>query len=89
MDDLPESDLLRFVEQAVALASRAVDRYSSKFSKKRYTLRQHVVRLEVKKTITYCDLVDELIEMPRTPDSSISIPSLPPRRSARRSTDRR
>lgn len=67
MDDLPKSDLLRFVERAVELASRVVARYSSKFSKKRYTLRQHVVLLclKVKKTTTYRDLVDELIEMPR------------------------
>jgi IS5 family transposase len=67
MDDLPKSDLLRFVERAVELASRAVAGYSSKFSKKRYTLRQHVVLLclKVKKTTTYRDLVDELIEMPR------------------------
>lgn len=45
MHDRPKSDLLGLVERAVALASRAVARYSSKVSKKRYTLRQHVVLL--------------------------------------------
>jgi hypothetical protein len=43
MDDLPKSDLLRFVEHAVKFAPRAVDRYSSKYLKTRYTLRQHTV----------------------------------------------
>lgn len=87
MNDLPKSDLLRFVERAVELASRAVARYSSKFSKKRYTLRQHVVLLclKVKQTTTYRDLVDELIEMPRIRDASTSIRLLHPRHSVRRS----
>ncbi|MFB1064830.1 IS5 family transposase [Natrinema sp. H-ect4] len=78
MNDLPKSDLLRFVERAVELASRAVARYSSKFSKKRYTLRQHVVLLclKVKKTTTYRDLVDELIEMPRIRDA-LNLDSIP------------
>lgn len=78
MDDLPKSDLVRFVERAVALASRAVARYSSKFSEKRYTLRQHVVLLclKVKKTTSYRDLVDELIEMPRIRDS-LELDSIP------------
>jgi hypothetical protein len=71
MDDLPKSNLLRFVEQAVEIASRSVAQYSSKFSKKRYTLRQHLVLLclKVKKTTTFRDLVDELIEMPRIRDA--------------------
>jgi IS5 family transposase len=78
MDDLPKSDLLRFVERAVTLASRAVARYSSKFSKRRYTLRQHAVLLclKVKKTTTNRDLVDELIEMPRIRDS-LNLDSIP------------
>jgi hypothetical protein len=71
MNHLPKSDLLRFVKKAVELASRSVARYSSKFSKKRYTLRQHVVLpcLKVKKTTTYRELADELIEMPRIRDA--------------------
>jgi len=42
-------------------------RYSSKFSKHRYTLPQHVVLLclKVRKNTTYRGLLDELIEMPR------------------------
>jgi len=43
MEALPESRLLRFVKQALHLARRAVARYSSKFSKRRYTL--HVTLL--------------------------------------------
>lgn len=45
MNDLPKSDLLPFVERAIELARRAAARYSSKYSKTRYTLRQHVVLL--------------------------------------------
>ncbi|ELZ15358.1 transposase IS4 family protein [Natrinema limicola JCM 13563] len=67
MEVLPKSRLLRFVEQAMHLARRAVARYSSKFSKRRYTLHQHIVLLclKVRKNTTYRTLLDELIEMPR------------------------
>ena len=67
MQALPKSRLLRFVEQAYHLARRAVARYSSKFSKRRYTLHQHIVLLclKVRKNTTYRGLLDELIEMPR------------------------
>ena len=67
MESLPKSRLLRFVEQAMHLARRAVARYSSKFSKRRYTLHQHIVLLclKVRKNTTYRMLLDELIEMPR------------------------
>ena len=67
MDDLPKSRLLRFVDRVIVLARRAVERFSTRYSRKRFTLRQHVVLLclKVKKTITYRDLGDELIEMPR------------------------
>ncbi len=49
------------------LARRAVARYSSKFSKRRYTLHQHIVLLclKVRNNTTYRTLLDELIEMPR------------------------
>ena len=67
MEALPKSRLIRFVEQAMHLARRAVARYSSKFSKRRYTLHQHIVLLclKVRKNATYRTLLDELIEMPR------------------------
>ena len=67
MQALPRSRLLRFVEQAIHLAQRATARYSSKFSKRRYTLHQHIVLLclKVRKNTTYRMLLDELIEMPR------------------------
>src|SRR6056297_23069 len=67
MQALPKSRLLRFVEQAFHLARRAVARYSSKFSKRRYTLHQHIVLLclKVRKNTKYRTLLDELIEMPR------------------------
>ena len=67
MQALPKSQLLQFVEQAYHLARRAVARYSSKFSKRRYTLHQHIVLLclKVRKNTTYRGLLDELIEMPR------------------------
>jgi len=67
MQALPKSRLLRFVEQAMHLARRAVGRCSSKFSKRRYTLHQHIVLLclKVRKNTTYRMLLDELIEMPR------------------------
>lgn len=67
MQALPKSRLFRFVEQAIHLARQAVARYSSKFSKPRYTLHQHIVLLclRVRKNTTYRILLDELIEMPR------------------------
>ncbi|MDB2294409.1 transposase, partial [Halorubrum ezzemoulense] len=67
MKPLPKSQILRFTEKAIHLARRAVSRYSSKFSKHRYTLPQHVVLLclKVRKNMTYRGLLDELIEMPR------------------------
>ncbi|MFC7251441.1 IS5 family transposase [Halomicroarcula sp. GCM10025324] len=67
MQALPKSQLLRFVEQAYHLARRALARYSSKFSKRRYTLHQHIVLLclKVRKNTSYRTLLDELIELPR------------------------
>ncbi|WP_188979090.1 IS5 family transposase [Halocalculus aciditolerans] len=78
MQALPKSRLLRFVEQAFHLARRAVARYSSKFSKRRYTLHQHIVLLclKVRKNTTYRTLLDELIEMPRI-RSAIDLEELP------------
>ena len=78
MQTLPKSRLLRFVEEALQLGQRAVARYSSKFSKKRYTLHQHIVLLclKVRKNITYRTLLDELIEMPRIL-SAINLTELP------------
>ncbi len=78
MEALPKSRLLRFVEQAMHLARRAVARYSSKFSKRRYTLHQHIVLLclKVRKNTMYRTLLDELIEMPRI-RSAIDLEELP------------
>ena len=66
MKPLPKSQILRFTEKAINLARRAVSRYSSEFSKHRYTLPQHVVLLclKVRKNTTSRGLLDELIEMP-------------------------
>ena len=77
MQALPKSQLLRFVEQAYHLARRAVARYSSKFSKRRYTLHQHIVFLcLVWKNTTCRTLLDELIEMPRI-RSAIDLEEIP------------
>ncbi|WP_049918776.1 IS5 family transposase [Halorussus halophilus] len=78
MEALPKSRLLQFVEQAYHLARRAVARYSSKFSKRRYTLHQHIVLLclKVRKNTTYRTLLDELIEMPRI-RSALNLEGLP------------
>jgi len=78
MQALPKSRLLRFVEEAFQLAQRAVARYSSKFSKQRYTLHQHIVLLclKVRKNTTYRTLLDELIEMPRI-RNAINLTELP------------
>lgn len=61
MQALPKSQLLRFVEQAMHLARQAVTRYSSTFSKQRYTFHQHIVLLclRVRKNTTYRMLLDE------------------------------
>jgi IS5 family transposase len=60
------------------LARRAVARFSTRYSRKRFTLRQHVVLLclKVKKTTTYRGLVDELIEMPRI-RGALNLDSIP------------
>jgi hypothetical protein len=60
------------------LTRRAVARYSTRYSRKRFTLRQHVVLLclKLKKTTTYRDLVDELIEMPRI-HGALDLDSIP------------
>jgi len=78
MQTLPKSRLLRFVEEAFQLAQRAVARYSSKFSKQRYTHHQHIVLLclKARKDTTYRTLLDELIEMPRIRDA-INLTELP------------
>ena len=78
MQTLPKSRLLRFIEDAFQLAQRAVARYTSKFSKQRYTLDQHIVLLclNVRKNITYRTLLGELIEMPRI-RSAINLTELP------------
>jgi hypothetical protein len=46
----------------MVLARRAMTRFSTRYSRKRFTLRQHVVLLclKVKKTTTYRDLVNAL-----------------------------
>jgi len=79
MEAFPKSQLLRFVEQAMHLAQRAVARYSSKFSKRRYTLHQHIVLLclKVRKNTTYRMLLDELIEIPQI-RSALNLEELPP-----------
>jgi len=78
MHAIPKSRLLRFVEQAMHLARRAVSRYSSKFSKRRHTLHRHIVLLclKVRKNTTYRTLLDELVEMPRI-RSAIDLEKLP------------
>jgi IS5 family transposase len=60
------------------LARRAAARFSTRYSRKRFTLRQHVVLLclKVKKTTTYRDLVDKLIEMSRVRDA-LNLDSIP------------
>ncbi len=67
MQTLPKSRLHRSVEETFQLAQRTVARYSSKFSKQRYTPHQHIVLLclKVRKNTTYRTLLDELIEMPQ------------------------
>jgi len=78
MNDVPKSDLLRFVERTFELAQQVIARYSLKCSKRRYTRPQQVVLLclKLKKTTTYRDLVDELIEMPRIRDA-LNLDSIP------------
>jgi IS5 family transposase len=62
----------------MVLARRAVSRFSTRYSRKRFTLRQHVVLLclKVKKMTTYRGLVDEPIEMPRIRDA-LNLDSIP------------
>jgi hypothetical protein len=59
MKALPKSQILRVTEKAFHLARRTVSQYSSKFSKHRYTLRQHVVILclKLRENTTYRGLI--------------------------------
>jgi len=56
----------------------AVTRYSSKFSKQRYTLHQHIVLLclKLQKSTIYRTLLDELIEILRI-QNTINLTELP------------
>ncbi len=67
MDELPETELYRFVEEIKRLVARKVPRYSSKYSRKDYSLRQHAVLicLKIKKEDTYREIADEAVEMTR------------------------
>ena len=67
MNAYPKSQILRFTEKAFHLACRVVSRYSSKFSKHRYTLSQHVVLLclKVRKNTANNKIFDKLLEVPR------------------------
>lgn len=88
MQALPTSQLLGFVEPALHVARRAVPHYTSKVSKRRYTLHQHIVLLypKVRKNTTYQMLLDELIEMPRI-RSALELEELPsPQPYVKRST---
>lgn len=64
-------------------------RYSSKFSKQRYTFHQHIALLclKVRKDTTYRALLDELIEMPRI-RSAINLTELPARSTLCKAFDR-
>ena len=61
------SQLLKFTEACMALATRQVPPYSSKFSKHTFTQPHLVVLycLELKLGVTYRELIDWLTEMPR------------------------
>lgn len=63
----PSPRLLPLVKEAFQLAQCAMARYSSKFSKQRYTRHQHIVLLglKVRKNTSYRTLLEELTEMPR------------------------
>jgi len=78
MRTLPKSQFLRFVEQAFHRAQRAVSRYSSTYSKQRYTLLQHAVLLclKIRKNTTRRTLLDDLVEMPRI-RNAINLTELP------------
>jgi len=67
LDKLPETELYRFAKEIKRLVARKVPRYSSKYSRKDYTLRQHAVLvcLKIKKEDTYREIADETIEMTR------------------------
>jgi len=89
MEALPKSRLLRFVEQAMHLARRSVARYSSKFSKRRYTLHQHIVLLclKVRKNTTYRTLLSTNSSRCLGFGVPFDLKELPsPRRCVRRST---
>jgi IS5 family transposase len=65
------SQLLQFTEACMALATRQVPPYSSKFSKHTFTQPQLVVLscLKIKLGVTYRELIDWLEEMPRLRES--------------------
>lgn len=67
LNNLPETEIYRFVKETKQLVARAVPKYSSKYSRQDYTLRQHAVLicLKIKKNDSYREVIDETIEMLR------------------------
>lgn len=77
MATLLKSRLLRFVERAMVLARRAVAWFSTRYSRKRFTLRQLVVPLSEGQEDDHIPcLVDKLIEMPCIRDA-LELDSIP------------
>lgn len=67
LNQLPETEIYRFVKEVKRLTAKAVPKYSSRYSRKDYTLRQHaaLICLKIRKKDTYREICDELVEMLR------------------------
>ncbi|KXB06059.1 transposase [candidate division MSBL1 archaeon SCGC-AAA382A20] len=67
MEKIGKTSILKFVQTAYKLAQRTVPEYSSKFSKKTFTLQQHavIICLKIREDKNYREIVEMLVEMPR------------------------
>ncbi|KXA94895.1 transposase, partial [candidate division MSBL1 archaeon SCGC-AAA259E19] len=67
IEDYRSTSILGFSEVAYRIAKEKIDPYSSKYSKKKFTLQQHVVIicLKIRSGSTYKGIVERLVEEPR------------------------
>lgn len=65
--EIGKTRILEFARKAHELAKQSVPKYSSKFSKRTFTLRQHavIICLKIREDKNYREIVEMLVEMPR------------------------
>lgn len=67
IERIGKTSILEFAQTAYKLAKQTMPEYSSKFSKKTFTLQQHaaIICLRIRENKGYREIVELLVEMPR------------------------